>query len=48
MGPATRVILAARLVPGSVGTALRMRIVTARRIRAGFDRAFKTLSAIGG
>jgi len=46
-GPATRVVLESRLTPASASAALLVRFVAARRVRAAFDRALKTLAGIG-
>jgi uncharacterized protein YndB with AHSA1/START domain len=46
-GPGTRVVLAARITPKSLTEGLRHRLKTARRIRAGFDRALRNLASVG-
>lgn len=48
MGPGTRVVLEARLVPESIGELIRYRIATGHRVRAGFDRALRILAGVGG
>lgn len=48
MGPGTRVVLEARLVPGSFREFARYRLATGRRVRAGFDRALRILAGVGG
>jgi hypothetical protein len=45
-GPGTKIVLESQLTPATAGTALLVRYVAARRIRAGFDRALRTLAAI--
>lgn len=47
-GPATRVVIAARLAPPSVGMALKHRLVTKRRVGKAFDRALAILASVGG
>jgi hypothetical protein len=47
MGPATRVVLAARLTSASFGVAMTHRFVTKRRLGAALDRALRTLAAVG-
>lgn len=48
MGPGTRIVLESRFVPGSVGEAIRYRLLTARRVGAAFDRALRILGSVGG
>ena len=45
-GPGTRVVLAARITPTSFADGIRHRLKTARRIRAGFDRALRSLASV--
>jgi hypothetical protein len=48
MGPATRVVLAARLTPPTFGVALKHRFKTKRRLGKAFDRALAILAGVGG
>jgi uncharacterized membrane protein len=47
-GPATRVVLAARLTAPHLGVAMKHRFVTKRRLGKAFDRALATFAAVGG
>ena len=48
MGPGTRLVLEARLTPASVGAWVRVKLITARRVGAAFDRGLKILAGVGG
>jgi uncharacterized membrane protein len=48
MGPGTRLVLEARLVPASLGAWMRLKLITARRVRAAFDRGLTILAGVGG
>ena len=47
-GPATRVVIAARLTPSGFGLGLKHRFVTKRRLGKAFDRALAILASVGG
>ena len=48
MGPGTRVVIEARVMPQTFGAWLALSVAGKRRILAGFDRALRTLSSVGG
>lgn len=48
MGPATRVLIAARVTPPTFGAAMTHRVVTKRRLGKAFDRALAILASVGG
>jgi len=47
-GPATRIVLAARVLPPTFGLRLKHRFVTKRRLGKAFDRALAILASVGG
>jgi uncharacterized membrane protein len=47
MGPGTRIVLESRHTPASLGAAILLRLVAARRIGKAFDRALRTLGGVG-